>query len=941
MKTQRGHNRRLRSRFVRTAMFVLLSMSINTMLSQKSEAQWLISSGGSCNIVNLQFPSGGFVSIGATTPSSYVPTHMFEVFGTTWFGGNSIVNNGNLTLTNGNLSVTGNGSFLPNGGVASTLTLWNAAGTFSTGFKSVAGSNITYSLPANDGTAGQVLTTNGSAGLNWSSVGGGNVNTTLFGTPTYIPKWTTPTNIENSIMYENGGSQIVVGPTGGFLLGAEVLQVSGSGRIGNIFPPAGVPTPPGFVGGQGNTLNFSGVAGTFGLLGGAPTNGENTDPIFMNRSNNANDVSELRVSVGDNPEGLPGPAPNLGNGVDQLTVGATNGGVYYQLFSMENSGRFSIGYNVAHANALDVGYATIPGTAIPASRANVAIGTAYAGTAAPLNGLMVQGFAGFGSNAPGNQVEINSGAGASATSGLRLSQFAGAVPLTTPLVNPVMLSVNTAGDVILCTAGGGGGVTGTGASPRLAVWNGASSLTSSILYEDNANNRIGVNVASPTSTVSLNFNSGTTPAAQTIGVERTTTASANGTPLTITSGAAVSGGTNLAGGDLTLSAGTSTGTGSSNIAFNVATAGSSGTTDRTPATKMYLSGAGALGLGTTSPTKDVSLDGNSNRTMWLERNSSSTGKDLTIQAGGAKSSSNLNGGNLYLSAGISTGNAAGAGTIIFQTPTPGSSGSSDNAPSSKMVIDPNGKVGIGTTSPGYTLDVSGDLNVTGTCWNTSGSWTVSDRQFKKNITDLTDPLAQVLRLRGVQYDFKVGEVPGYQFTTRHQIGYIAQELEQVIPEAVAIKKDGYRAVDYQMVIPYLSEAIKAQQSEIAAKDAQIADLSARLSKLEAAVFALSANATANKSNSTTSAGDQVVFYQNNPNPFSNATTISYHLPQSISNAELLVLAANGAEVMRVPLAVAENGTVTVSADKLAAGQYFYTIIADGIQSQSKKMTVVK
>jgi len=44
-----------------------------------------------------------------------------------------------------------------------------------------------------------------------------------------------------------------------------------------------------------------------------------------------------------------------------------------------------------------------------------------------------------------------------------------------------------------------------------------------------------------------------------------------------------------------------------------------------------------------------------------------------------------------------------------------------------------------------------------------------------------------------------------------QIGFIAQELEQVYPELVSSDQNGYKTVDYVKLIPVLVEAIKQQQ----------------------------------------------------------------------------------------------------------------------------------
>jgi len=104
-----------------------------------------------------------------------------------------------------------------------------------------------------------------------------------------------------------------------------------------------------------------------------------------------------------------------------------------------------------------------------------------------------------------------------------------------------------------------------------------------------------------------------------------------------------------------------------------------------------------LGIGTTTPTYSLSFGGNTSRSLWVERNSTTSGSNLTIEAGGAQSGgTDLSGGNLILKSGITTG--TGRSDILFQTPETGTSGNSDNSFTSRMIIWGNGSVSLGTST---------------------------------------------------------------------------------------------------------------------------------------------------------------------------------------------------------------------------------------------------
>ena len=117
-----------------------------------------------------------------------------------------------------------------------------------------------------------------------------------------------------------------------------------------------------------------------------------------------------------------------------------------------------------------------------------------------------------------------------------------------------------------------------------------------------------------------------------------------------------------------------------------------------------------------------------------------------------------------------------------------------------------GNVGIGTTNPTYKLHVAGNAY-------TTGSWGSSDARWKKNITLLQDSLQKVSQLNGVKFDWKTDEYPDNGFSEDRQIGFIAQEVEPIIPELVSTDDNGYKSVSYEKMTAVLVEAVKELKAQ--------------------------------------------------------------------------------------------------------------------------------
>lgn len=150
-----------------------------------------------------------------------------------------------------------------------------------------------------------------------------------------------------------------------------------------------------------------------------------------------------------------------------------------------------------------------------------------------------------------------------------------------------------------------------------------------------------------------------------------------------------------------------------------------------------------------------------------------------------------------------------------------------------MTIIANGSVGIGTNAPGYLLDVNG------TTANVSGAWVVrSDARLKRDIASLENPLDTVLKLRGVSFHWKNPEMDQKYGIQR---GFIAQEMQEVVPEWVHEGNDGYKRIEKIGIEAYFVEAIKELYSKWFTDHTRIAELEKQNRELKEALCEMNPN----------------------------------------------------------------------------------------------------
>ena len=142
----------------------------------------------------------------------------------------------------------------------------------------------------------------------------------------------------------------------------------------------------------------------------------------------------------------------------------------------------------------------------------------------------------------------------------------------------------------------------------------------------------------------------------------------------------------------------------------------------------------------------------------------------------------------------------------------------------RMTIDPEGRVGIGVSSPIAALDLAGVIRVTtpdqgiglvidGTavCFADGCILQASDQRLKENIQPLTSSYEKIIKLKGVSYNWKDKK----KYARSPRIGLIAQDLEKVYPEVVKTDPNsGLKHVAFGNLIGPLIEAFKTMADKV-------------------------------------------------------------------------------------------------------------------------------
>ena len=203
-----------------------------------------------------------------------------------------------------------------------------------------------------------------------------------------------------------------------------------------------------------------------------------------------------------------------------------------------------------------------------------------------------------------------------------------------------------------------------------------------------------------------------------------------------------------------------------------------------PTSSLDIAATGNVGIGTGSPTRLLTLFATTNPVIQLMNNTGGT---------------TANDGFQIVQDGLNTTiENQEAGTMTLRTTA-----------LDRLTILAGGNVGIGTAAPTDLLSVNGNASKPG-----GGTWAVfSDERLKNIKGPFNSGLHAVMQLQPLRYEYKPQNALGIKMMGQH-IGFSAQNVQQVIPEAVSQTENGYLTINNDPIIWAMLNAIKEQQAEI-------------------------------------------------------------------------------------------------------------------------------
>lgn len=373
--------------------------------------------------------------------------------------------------------------------------------------------------------------------------------------------------------------------------------------------------------------------------------------------------------------------------------------------------------------------------------------------------------------------------------------------------------------------------------------------------------------------------------------------------------------------------------------------------------RMRVLSGGNVGIGTTAPGAKLEVQLASSGTALQ---AADKGMSLSTSTVATSNTTHKTSPYLYLSGAIWNGTVSTTRGWTFQTVgTSGVNyghrlaiGSDDNQNVMSLTSTASGaKVGIGTTTPGYELEVIGDINASVNV-RAAGVILTSDKMFKTNIDTISNALSIINKLKPRSYNWDTKNVYGMSFDNQKQYGLISQDVEIVLPELISntsklatLDSIGtiltpavtYKGLNYIGFIAIMMKGIQEQQQTIDNLQNQLIQLANKINVNNTSNVDSKSLVEISQTNVELNDAQTIVLEQNVPNPFAEQTTISYSLPDNTVKAQMLFYNAQGKLIQTVALIQKGKGQLNVFANDLSSGIYSYTLVVDEIIIETKRM----
>ena len=212
----------------------------------------------------------------------------------------------------------------------------------------------------------------------------------------------------------------------------------------------------------------------------------------------------------------------------------------------------------------------------------------------------------------------------------------------------------------------------------------------------------------------------------------------------------------------------------------------------------------------------------------------------------------------------------------------------------------------------------------------------SDARAKENVESLNSGLNTILNLRPVTYtwknstatdaasSFSASDTPvayGPEEDNTIQYGFLAQEVEEVIPDAVKTDEEGHKLINYTALIPVLVQSVQELQGIIDEQAATISGLRSKMTE-KGTLMSESANKLVSCS----------------PNPTQGEMTFTYELEDNCVNAYILISDLSGNQEMKIENLFGES-KVSKNLSGLRSGLHIATLVVNDNIQDSKQIIV--